>query len=156
MIQIQRVWSELRWKQKKAYVTKKEAKQLNWLKLFHRKLREDGGRTARVDAPRSQVIWMRREEGWFRVRKERETSLKRHSNPNRCTGPQTHRSNSTYRAKLFTVFWWQREGKCLFFVGSVKQERLLFWKMLGQDQFEALRGLKTQALSVFSTQILQS
>lgn len=46
--------------------------------LLHTKAlqyREDGGRTARVDAPWSQVIWMRREEGWFRITEKEETDV---------------------------------------------------------------------------------
>ncbi len=84
------------WKEKKIYITK--TKWNSWTDgwTVSRKIREDGGRTARVDGPWIQVIWMRREEGWFRMtdrcsesdRKETDV-FEGHSNPNRCTGPQT-------------------------------------------------------------------
>lgn len=78
LVQIQSICSEF---------TVVKGKKMDW--TVSHKIREGGGRTARMDGPRHQVIWMRREEGWFRITDRKETDgLECHKNPNRCTEPQ--------------------------------------------------------------------
>lgn len=81
--QIQSIWSEF---------TVVKGRKMDW--TVSHKIREGGGRTARMDGPWRQVIWMRREEGWFRITDRKETDeLECHTNPNRCTGPQMRQKN---------------------------------------------------------------